>query len=235
MLRTLDAEIDVAGVCDYTDRAGSADLILVNIHGARIDDPEVQERIAELRDCHGATFPIAVISDLNDCELAIRAIRRYRLAGYLPTSLNGRVAAAAVHLMLAGGTFVPLGIAAVVPHFTDTGIQADPGIQPVPTDAKAAEVFRLTYRESEVLRLLQCGKPNKIIAFDLAIAESTGQGSRAEHHEEAECNKPHSGCPAASRCRYRGNDGGRIRGLDRSSRESAADPWTLGRLCRTLA
>jgi DNA-binding NarL/FixJ family response regulator len=69
--------------------------------------------------------------------------------------------------MLAGGTFAPLALTAGLPQASNRNDL------PAPADGQAAKDYRLTYREAEVLQLLQLGKPNKIIAFELSISEST--------------------------------------------------------------
>jgi DNA-binding NarL/FixJ family response regulator len=168
MMRSRAAYIEVASVPDcYTPTAHVPDLILVNIHDATIDDPEIQRGIAELKWTFGASRPTAVIADRNEWQPAISAIRDHALRGYIPTSLSPRIATAAVRLMLAGGTFAPVTLTAGLPQAIDRNDL------PAPADGQAAQDYRLTYRESEVLRLLQLGKPNKIIAFELAISEST--------------------------------------------------------------
>jgi DNA-binding NarL/FixJ family response regulator len=168
MMRSRAADIQVASMSDcYTPTAHVPDLILVNIHGATIDEPEIQRGIAELRWTFGASRPIAAIADRSEWQLAISAIHDHALRGYIPTSLSPRIAAAAVRLILAGGTFAPVGLTAGLPQTSD---RYDP---PPPADGQVPQDCRLTYRESEVLRLLQLGKPNKIIAFELAISEST--------------------------------------------------------------
>jgi DNA-binding NarL/FixJ family response regulator len=168
MMRSRAADIEVTSVPDcYTPTADVPDLILVNIHDAIIDDPEIQRGIAELRWALGASRPTAVIADRNEWQLAISAIRDHLLRGYIPTSLSPRIATAAVRLMLAGGTFAPLALTAGFPQASNRNDL------PAPADGQAAQDYRLTYREAEVLQLLQLGKPNKIIAFELAISEST--------------------------------------------------------------
>ena len=96
MMRSRAADIEVASVPDcYTPTAHVPDLILVNIHDATIDDPEIQRGIAELKWTFGASRPTAVIADRNEWQPAISAIRDHALRGYIPTSLSPRIATAA--------------------------------------------------------------------------------------------------------------------------------------------
>ena len=171
MLRSYCSDMDVSGVPDCrTGLTDPPDLILINCHAAALDDPRIQATIALVRQIVDAETPIAVIAELDEREMAINAIHRYGLRGCIPTSLKPQVAAAAVRLMLAGGTFAPLELAPASLSRLSSGEMAE---IVVPKACGQAEALRLTYREAEVLRLLQHGKPNKIIAFELDIAEST--------------------------------------------------------------
>jgi DNA-binding NarL/FixJ family response regulator len=67
----------------------------------------------------------------------------------------------------AGGTFVPAGI--LVRFAQDRQKPSDDG----PSENKDELIKSLTPRELEVLTLLRKGKPNKIIAHELDITEST--------------------------------------------------------------
>lgn len=134
------------------------DAVLLNIHAARVDDAAVTARIADI----AARFDgasLLVIAELDDGRLAVEAIRR-GARGYLPTSLNAQLLAAAIGLVLAGGTFVPQRLIA------DCTAATSPRVAP-------AGRYGLTRREVEVLALLRQGKPNKLIAYELAISQST--------------------------------------------------------------
>jgi DNA-binding NarL/FixJ family response regulator len=158
----------VHGVPDASGcQAEVLDLVLLNIHAAPVDTEDTRRQLDRLRSAYGMSLPIAVIADPGELSGAADAIHRLGLNGYLPTSLSPAVAIAAIRLVLAGGTFIPAaayGPAAAIPA---------PGGELRPRDIDAAEGGRLTAREVEVLHLLRQGKPNKIIAFELTIAEST--------------------------------------------------------------
>jgi DNA-binding NarL/FixJ family response regulator len=79
--------------------------------------------------------------------------------GYLPTTLDRAAATEAIRFVLAGGTFVPAGVIA----------EGGPGAGRRPGGAAP----RLSPRELEVAGRLREGKPNKIIARELSISEST--------------------------------------------------------------
>lgn len=139
-----------------------ADIVLLHIGTDRVDAPETQERIAAVRQRCGGNAGTAVISDLTEPEFAITAVRQ-GLRGYLPTSLSAGMVTAAVGIMCAGGIFVPTeSIAALCMEGAIDG-----------TDLGTAASTILTERERDVLLALEKGNPNKIIAYELKITEST--------------------------------------------------------------
>jgi DNA-binding NarL/FixJ family response regulator len=132
--------------------------------------------------------PIMVLSDHNDA-FAWEAIRR-GVRAYIPTTLDHTMTTAAFEVVMAGGYFVPVEMlidssrpaggerpdvqllrASATLAGDGHGAQA-PIKAPVPSlNDKPMGV--LTCREAEVLARIQEGKPNKVIAYELKIREST--------------------------------------------------------------
>ena len=104
--------------------------------------------------------PVIVLADKTDPELALTAIR-HGARGYIPFTLRFDIAVEAVRLVLAGGTYVPLDCMLAT---GGSGIAAG---QPSPS----AEA--VTSRELAVVRAIQQGKSNKVMAYDLNMCEST--------------------------------------------------------------
>ncbi len=77
--------------------------------------------------------------------------------GYIPMSLPLGLLAQALDLVLAGGVFVPATAVA----------------RRLPPSPAASKVDRFTGRQGEVLNALLKGAPNKLIAYELSMAEST--------------------------------------------------------------
>jgi DNA-binding NarL/FixJ family response regulator len=164
MLRQHASDFVVESAAQPDEAAQRPDLVLLNIKSARVDDAPVLRQLAEIRQRFDAP-PVVIIADLDDSQLAMEAIRR-QLRGYLPTSLSAKVLAAAISLVLAGGTFVPERL--IADYVTRGPAAADGGPRDVPPDR-----LGLTRREREVLAQLRHGKPNKLIAYELKISEST--------------------------------------------------------------
>jgi DNA-binding NarL/FixJ family response regulator len=105
-------------------------------------------------------IPVIVLADKTDLELALTAIR-HGARGYIPFTLRFDIAVEAVRLVLAGGTYVPLDCVLAT---GGSGIAAG---KPSPS----AEA--VTSRELAVVRAIQQGKSNKVIAYHLNMCEST--------------------------------------------------------------
>jgi DNA-binding NarL/FixJ family response regulator len=105
-------------------------------------------------------IPVIVLADKTDLELALTAIR-HGARGYIPFTLRFDIAVEAVRLVLAGGTYVPLDCVLAT---RGSGIAAR---KPSPS----AEA--VTSRELAVVRAIQQGKSNKVIAYHLNMCEST--------------------------------------------------------------
>lgn len=108
--------------------------------------------------------PLILLSDNDDVSQMLQALR-CGVQGYVPTSLSPQVVLAAFQLVQAGGTFAPVSalvdMASKQPDAEDR--QAD----------QRQQSHGLTPRQTEVLKLLRLGKPNKVIAYELEMREST--------------------------------------------------------------
>ena len=84
--------------------------------------------------------------------------------GYIPSTIKFEVAVAAMRVVLAGGTYVPIDcLPSQVSRERDNNAR---GRGNRPSTA-------LTARELSVVRAIQLGKPNKAIAYSLNMTEST--------------------------------------------------------------
>ena len=97
--------------------------------------------------------PIILVSDSEDLAHVIYALNE-GARGYIPTSVSLEVAIEAMHLVNAGGTYVPAS-SLVAAHRSSQE----------PETPKRLGIF--TARQTAVVEALRKGKANKIIAYEL--------------------------------------------------------------------
>lgn len=131
------------------------DLILIDLEMPGIGGIE---GVRALRDAYPA-LPLVACSASEDAA-RVSQLLALGVAGFIPKSDAVQVIQQAVRLVLAGGTYVPTRLmqaAAAAP----------------PTAGAQNRTMALTGRQVDVMRLLGHGKPNKVIARELDISEST--------------------------------------------------------------
>jgi DNA-binding NarL/FixJ family response regulator len=160
VLTELDAALDLVQAEDASDAhaalaaAPDTELIVLDLTLPRSDGFEL---LSELRrDWPG--IPLLVLSATHDRATVERALDLGAM-GFIPKTANTRVLIDALRLVLSGGVFVP-------PDCPGTGSAR-------PRAVARAEDLGLTLRQSDVLRLLVQGKPNKLICRDLSLSEGT--------------------------------------------------------------
>lgn len=154
---------DVAEM-DESERA-RVGVILLSIGFAEIDDQTISRHITDLSDLLVAR-PIIVVSERTESQ-NVGAALKLGARGFVPTTANAQLLIGALYLVQAGGTFVPAE--AFAKALTERRSEA--------AEAKAGHheegLCGLTPRQLDVLSLLRQGKPNKIIAYELSMREST--------------------------------------------------------------
>ena len=103
---------------------------------------------------------VIALASTNDAQLA-RAVIRCGAKGYIPVTMGFEIAIEVMRFVLAGGTYVPPDCLLV----TDQLGLSSPTTFPPP--------HILTSRERTVVRAIQQGKSNKIIAYELNMCLST--------------------------------------------------------------
>lgn len=111
----------------------------------------------DIRRRHPA-LPVVVVSATDD-RTTMQTALAYGASGYIPKSLNRREIGDAVLRVLDGDTFLPC---------EESAASESEG----PADV-AQRIASLTAQQLRVLRLMAAGKPNKIIAYELDIGETT--------------------------------------------------------------
>ncbi|WP_448206893.1 LuxR C-terminal-related transcriptional regulator [Azospirillum sp. sgz302134] len=146
------------------------DVALCNLSGLPPGDAAFASRLRGLADVLGRV-PLIVFSDRDDAETVL-AVFRFGARGHVPTSVGLSVALGALRLVAAGGTFVSTTFLhrmmqeqVVLPEQPDA---VRPPLLTVDTGRNG-----LTPRQRSVMKCLREGKPNKVIAHELGMREST--------------------------------------------------------------
>lgn len=153
--------VPAASVADWLampDRS-PRDLIILsvgNIDASRSLDRDLQDLTKD-----GDGPPVLVLADTEDTDEIFRIMSR-GVKGFIPTSLPYPVILEAMRLVRAGGTFVPA-----------TAFMASCRNPDAASSPKVSKPDLLTSRELSVIEALRQGKPNKSIAYELNLCEST--------------------------------------------------------------
>jgi DNA-binding NarL/FixJ family response regulator len=103
------------------------------------------------------SLPVVVLSnDRLPCQ--ILDLLKAGVRGFIPTNDGCAVAVQVLRLVRAGGTFVPSSCLSSLPDKTALGTER-------------GDLF--TGRQKQVIEAIRLGKPNKIIAYELNMCEST--------------------------------------------------------------
>ena len=153
-------ELDEAGTCAQAlERASQRtyDLVLLDLG---LPDGSGMEALRVLREKH-PEMPLVVVSGTYDTKIVFEAIEAGAM-GFIPKSATRKVLVGALQLVLAGGVYLP-------PAVLETPVRTG---KPLPAPSPSPSLG-LTPRQLDVLRWLIQGKPNKVIARELGVAEST--------------------------------------------------------------
>lgn len=133
---------------------GSARLVIISL--GETNTPQSAEALRIISDL-AQSLPTIVLSSKYDFEI-MRAVIGCGAKGYIPMTMGFEIAVEAVRFVLAGGIYVP----------AECLLSAIPG-----TPSRPAAPGAITSRELAVVRAIHQGKPNKIIAYELNMCEST--------------------------------------------------------------
>ena len=138
---------DLADALQWAREHGAPDMVLLDLG---LPGCSGIEALASLRQSHPGVR-IVIFSAADDSELICAALRG-GAAGYIPKTATPDVIVAALHLVRAGGVYVPAEALG---------------------DASISEDVTFTERQLDVLRLMLNGLSNAEIARALRISEST--------------------------------------------------------------
>jgi DNA-binding NarL/FixJ family response regulator len=154
------ADAEVMSTGSLLARAGMA---ILTSAANPFDDPWLREQVEWLLAAR-ADLPIVLIGDVRYAAAADTATGHWRLSGYIPETSGKELVAAALRLILAGGSYFPRRS----PADANSPVAVN-GHRAVPPQAQA----RLSPRERAVLALLEHGLPNKVIGHRLGMSQST--------------------------------------------------------------
>jgi DNA-binding NarL/FixJ family response regulator len=175
LANALPSNVALIGACSYEklyqgkdaeellDSVPELDLIILYIRSAGVADTWVQDQLHLIK-LQRPEVPVIMISDRDDPDDVATALS-YGVRGYLPTSIAAEVAIAALTLIGAGGTYIP--VSALRPEAVGIASDAHEEQTGMPDE------LNLTSRELSVIDLLREGKPNKVIALRLNMSEAT--------------------------------------------------------------
>jgi DNA-binding NarL/FixJ family response regulator len=169
-VRSLGLDAEVISVADAQtslspDALAGAAMVILGVSASTLPDPWLERQIGWVR-ANRADIPMAAIVESDEARAIGDAFIQPRLQGYIPVSSSLAVAAAALHLVAAGGFYRPQNRGEDrVPEQAPFGRVHQP--------SASALVAKLTPRERAVLELLEQGMQNKIIAYRLGLSQST--------------------------------------------------------------
>jgi DNA-binding NarL/FixJ family response regulator len=130
------------------------DLVLLDLS---LPDGHGLDMLPQLRATTAATL---VVVSADDRSATILAAIQAGAAGYIPKTLESARMLEALRVVMSGGVYLP-------PKLLDVGADRPPAAVRAPGD------LGLSPRQGDVLRMLIEGKPNKLIARELEMSEST--------------------------------------------------------------
>lgn len=143
-----------------------ARAVIIGVAAPSLPNPWLQKQVAWLF-ARRADMPIVAITDVGEADEGETFAAALNLRGHISTWTTIDVAAAALRLVVAGGTYLP--------HQPKMQIgQRAPPVQLEILEEKSLDLVRtLTPRERGVLELLERGMANKTIAYRLNLSSST--------------------------------------------------------------
>ena len=159
-LKTFDK---LSGAID--DQHADVGLIIWSIGASPISSGPLHTGLTSLKTRYPET-PLVILSDREDAA-GVREAIHLGVSGYLPTSLDRGEALEVLRFVRAGGTYVPASA------LLDGSVPCSTDARPCFDQRQAKTFDSLTPREADVVERLRLGKPNKVIAHELEISEST--------------------------------------------------------------
>lgn len=160
---TIVEAVDIESALTRIDSEAPVDLVLLDVDMPGMEGMnglrQILERIPDT--------PVVMISAIENSEDVFRAISM-GARGYILKSSSEHVLQHAISLAMSGETYIPSGI-----FLNSSGQLTGGGTESVRNDNPGNPLSRLTARQRDVLTRLMDGSPNKEIARELGLLEST--------------------------------------------------------------
>jgi DNA-binding NarL/FixJ family response regulator len=169
LLSSLDVEValDEAGDCPQAIALASTKRYDVLLLDLKLPGVRGMDALAALREAFPST-PIVVMSGEDHPRVVREAIEAGAM-GFIPKSSTPEVMVQALRLVLASGIYIPSEVLIAASREDAAPEEA----VPVPEPSVINSLKGLSPRQMEVLRCVIQGKPNKVIARELDIADAT--------------------------------------------------------------
>lgn len=158
----LDMKVELFGsIFDWKARYGAHQVgILLNTSGRDFRQKHLADEVQSII-CEYPDLPIIVVSENCDLRQILIALE-IGVKGYIPSAMGLSVCVEAISLALAGGVFISADCLTELQKLLTVAEHKE---------RRRSELF--TPREQDVIDALTQGKPNKIIAYELSLREST--------------------------------------------------------------
>ena len=157
---------DIAEAMRQLEAHPDTELLLLDL---ALPDSAGTSGLIHLRE-HAPHVTIVVLSADDSPETVLAAIDA-GAAGFIPKTARSGVMQQALRTVLAGGVYLPSAVLLAPRDSVADSAAVAAAFDPPAADADV--VTGLTPRQTDVLRLLIEGKPNKLICRELDLAEST--------------------------------------------------------------
>jgi DNA-binding NarL/FixJ family response regulator len=146
---------------EQADRHPPLAAVLLHVGSNKIPDPHMEERIKQIIKESGSA-PLIILADRDDVVQILTAFE-YGVRGYIPSSVSVEVCVEAINLALAGGVFVPANTVFAMREVISSDCSPE----------RRRRMGTFSSRQIQVAKAIWEGKPNKIIAYELNMCEST--------------------------------------------------------------
>ncbi len=151
---------------EATDQDETVDLVIWSIGSRSITSMPCRQELQDLK-AHFPATPLVLFADHDDPTDVAEAMRA-GARGYIPTTCDQVEVWEILRFVRAGGTYVPASVLVDVERHNMVSLP-----RPCSKAPRSKILQDLTPREMDVVERLRQGKPNKIIAHELQISEST--------------------------------------------------------------